>query len=214
MLTGGQRAEPPISARPLTPLALFALAQATSTVSNLAATMSKQKEAVDAVLNKMGEDGAKAEELRGMLAAAAEKEDRMVSILEEMEVKLAEGASAAQAAAAAAEAAAAASVAFGGGAAMNEAAVAELCNGFRKEFLEGVAPVLLQSLADEGKLTREQVKASAAEVKAEISSLRGELDAKMDTVTFPFPSPPPVLSLDTCTPSSLSFARAHLSSSP
>ena len=42
----------------------------------------------------------------------------------------------------------------------------------------------------EGKLTREQLKASATEVKAEIGSLRGELGAKMDTVTFLFPSPP------------------------
>ena len=98
-------------------------------------------------------------------------------------------------------------------------AAAELRKELNKELLEGVVPVLLQSLADEGKLTREQVKTSAADLKAEIGALRGELDAKMDTVTFPFPSPPPVLfspanTLATCTPFSLSFARAHLSSSP
>ena len=168
MLTGDQRAEPPISARPLTPLALFALAQATSTVSNLAATMSKQKEAVDAVLNKMGEDGAKAEELRGMLAAAAEKEDRMVSILEGMKVKIVEGASAAEAAAAAAEAAAA----VGGGAAMAAEEVAEL----RKEVLEGAVPALLDALEKEGVLTREAVTQAKEEILGKVADMGDKIE--------------------------------------
>ena len=138
------------------------------------------------------EHRATTEELKAKLedisSERAEFEDRMALILEEIKVKLAEGASAAQAAAAAAEAAA---TALSGGASVAPEVVAELC----KELLEGVVPVLLQSLADEGKLTREQVKASAAEVKAEIGSLRGELDAKIDMVTFLSPSPPLVFIL-------------------
>ena len=127
-------------------------------------------EAVDAALNKVGEDGAKAEELRGMLAAAAEKEDRMVSILEGMKVKIVEGASAAEAAAAAAEAAAA----VGGGAAMAAEEVAEL----RKEVLEGAVPALLDALEKEGALTREAV----ARAKEEILGKMEQMDSKIDKV--------------------------------
>ena len=146
---------------------MSALAQATSTVSNLAANFSKQKEAVDAVLNTVGEDGAKAEELRGMLAAAAEKEDRMVLILEEMEAKLSEGASAAEAAAAAAAEMAAATAAIGVGAAMAPEAVAEL----HKELLEDVAPAMLDALEKEGALTREAVARAKEEILGQISEV-------------------------------------------
>ena len=124
-------------------------------------------------------------------------EDQLDHALEGMQAELAAGNLAAVAAAekAAAMAEAAAATFLGGGAVMAPEAAAELRNGFLKELLEGVVPVLLQSLADEGKLTREQVKASAAEVKAEIGSLRGELDAKIDMVTFLSPSPPLVFIL-------------------
>ena len=102
-----------------------------------------------------------------MLAAAAEKEDRMVLILEEMEVKLAEGASAAEAAAAAAAEMAAATAAIGVGAAMAPEAVAEL----HKELLEYVAPAMLDALEKEGALTREAVARAKEEILGQISEV-------------------------------------------
>ena len=146
---------------------MFALAQATNAVSVFAAKISKHGEALDAVLNKLGEDGAKAEELRGMLAAAAEKEERMALILEEMKVKIAEGASAAQAAAAAAVAAA-----VGGGAAMAPEAVAEL----HKELLEGVAPAMLDALEKEGALTREAVALAKEEILGKVADMGDKIE--------------------------------------
>ena len=145
---------------------MFALAQATNAVSVFAAKISKHGEALDAVLNKLGEDGAKAEELRGMLAAAAEKEERMALILEEMKFKIAEGASAAQAAAAAVAAA------VGGGAAMAPEAVAEL----HKELLEGVAPAMLDALEKEGALTREAVALAKEEILGKVADMGDKIE--------------------------------------
>ena len=145
---------------------MFALAQATNAVSVFAAKFSRHGEALDAVLNKLGEDGAKAEELRGMLAAAAEKEERMALILEEMKFKIAEGASAAQAAAAAVAAA------VGGGAAMAPEAVAEL----HKELLEGVAPAMLDALEKEGALTREAVALAKEEILGKVADMGDKIE--------------------------------------